>query len=154
MRFSVETDCGTGNNSARRKRAGDERGTAGKMRKEKDTLAFIGSTFRSVWGIELLRLLVRQPHRAFTPDDIVNDLRASTAIVAQGVGVLEAAGLAEQEPDGSIRYRPASPELAIAAARAIQLYETRPDRVRRAIVANVSPGIAAFADAFRLAKDD
>jgi hypothetical protein len=43
--------------------------------------------------------------------------------------------------------------LATLAADAVALYELRPDQVRRTIVSNTSPGIAAFSDAFKLRKD-
>jgi hypothetical protein len=36
---------------------------------------------------------------------------------------------------------------------AISLYAKSPDKVRRLIIAAASPGLAAFADAFRLRKD-
>lgn len=116
---------------------------------EKETLTFIANTFRSVWGIELLRHLANHPEQAFQADELLEALRVSTVVVAQGVAALESAGLIENQANGAVRYRPETPALYDAAQRALSLYDTRPNRVRRAIVANVTPGIAAFAEAFR-----
>ncbi len=52
-----------------------------------------------------------------------------------------------------MRYAPASTDLDRLAAQAETLYARSPGAVRRMIVTAASPGIAAFADAFRLRKE-
>jgi hypothetical protein len=52
--------------------------------------------------------------------------------------------------DGRAKYAPATPELDRLAAAAAARYATAPDAVRRIIVKAASPGLTAFADAFRL----
>lgn len=115
--------------------------------------AFIGSSFRSVWDLELLCYLRRHRDGGHRPVQIVADLRASELVVSNSIAALLAAGLIVVEPDGSARYAPASEDLAKLSDAAEALYDRSPDAVRRTIVTASSPGISAFADAFRLRKD-
>lgn len=122
------------------------------MRSEEDVSSFIRATFRSVWALELLCFLRQEP-RSLSHEEMVAGLRGCDLVVTQSVHALTAAGLVLAEADGSARYRPASEELDRLVAKAAALYAKSPDAVRRTIVAAASPGIAAFADAFRLRKD-
>lgn len=120
---------------------------------KQDVTAFIKSSFRSVWDLELLCYLRQRPGENPSPDQIVSDLRASDLVVSNSVAALLAAGLIVVEEDGSARYAPASEELDGLSEAAEKLYERTPDAVRRMIVTSANPGIAAFADAFRLRKE-
>lgn len=123
------------------------------MPSEEEVSRFIRATFRSVWALELLCFLRQDPDRSLSHDEMVAGLRGSDLVVTQSVHALTAAGLVLAEADGSARYRPASEELDRLVEKAAALYAKSPDAVRRTIVAAASPGIAAFADAFRLRKD-
>ena len=123
------------------------------MPSKQEIASFIGATFRSVWGLELLCLLRQNRDRALTHAEMVAGLRGSDLVVTQGVGTLAAAGLVLAEEDGSARYSPASDDLDGLVEGAEALYASSPDAVRRMIVAAASPSITAFADAFRLRKD-
>jgi len=123
------------------------------MPSQQEVSAFIQSTFRSVWALELLRFLRQNRDRSLTASEMVAGLRGSDLVVAQSVESLVAAGLVLLEKDGSARYRPATPALDILSAEAEALYIKSPDAVRRVIIAAANPGISAFADAFRLRKD-
>lgn len=114
---------------------------------------FISSTFRSVWDLELLLELKHSPEESSTKEQLVSALRASDIIVARGIDTLLAAGLITEESDGSVRYRPASAELAADVKGAVDLYRAKPDSVRRLIVLGSSSGLAAFSDAFRIKGD-
>jgi hypothetical protein len=114
---------------------------------------FISSTFRSVWDLELLLELRREHDQSQSKETLVSTLRASDIVVAKGIDTLLAAGLIAIEADGSIRYAPASRELADMVAGAVDLYRSKPDTVRRHIVHASSSGLAAFSDAFRLKGD-
>lgn len=114
---------------------------------------FISSTFRSVWDLELLLELRREPDQGQSKETLVSTLRASDIVVAKGIDTLLAAGLIAIEGDGSIRYAPASRELADMVEGAVDLYRSKPDTVRRHIVRASSSGLAAFSDAFRLKGD-
>lgn len=113
---------------------------------------FIRSTFRSVWSLEVLLLLKRDPRRWRT-SEIVSTLRASDLVVAQSLEGLAAAGLVLADGPGEACYRPVSEEAAALADAAETLYRQSPDAVRRMIVSTSAGGLAAFADAFRLRKD-
>jgi hypothetical protein len=114
---------------------------------------FIQSSFRSVWTLELLLHLARTEDRGWTPQELVDALRASDSIVSRGIEALLAAGLIVVDEAAGARYRPASADLAALSDGAARLYAQRPDAVRRLIVGAGSDGLAAFADAFRLRRD-
>jgi predicted transcriptional regulator len=115
--------------------------------------AFIASSFRSVWALELLLHLKRNQERAWETADIVRAMRASELVVLNGLTSLMAAGLVVQEENGRSRYAPASPDIEHSADATEVLYSKKPDAVRRIIVSSAQAGITAFADAFRLRKD-
>jgi hypothetical protein len=114
-----------------------------------DKLAsFISSSFRSIWALELLLVLKREG-RPCSTDELVATMRASGAVVDRALDSLVAAGLADV--DGPhVRYAPAGPDTAALVDGTEQLYRSRPDRVRRLIIASSHRGLAAFSDAFRL----
>lgn len=116
-----------------------------------DLLRLVGSSFRSVWALELLLLLKRDP-RPHSGGELVLALRASDLVVNRALDELVAAGLVALDEAGA-RYMPVSDEVARQIDAVEGLYATRPDAVRRAIVLGTSGGAAAFADAFRLRKD-
>lgn len=114
---------------------------------------FITSAFRSVWALDLVQILHSEPERGFTRSELVEILRASDLVVRQSVASLLAAGLVIVDESGLVWLHAASPETKTMLAGSIQLYRRSPDKVRRIIVAQSSPGVTAFADAFRLRKD-
>jgi len=112
---------------------------------------FIGSSFRSVWALELLLLLKREP-RPWSRDELISTLRASELVVNKALDELVAAGLISLDGDGA-RYMPVSDDIAKNVKQVEKVYSARPDAVRRAIVSASASGATAFADAFRLRKD-
>jgi DNA-binding IclR family transcriptional regulator len=116
-----------------------------------DLFRFIGSSFRSVWALELL-LVLHQDQRAWSRAELVSTLRASDLVVAKSLESLVAAGLITLEGD-SARYMPASDDIAQNVKKLQNVYAARPDAVRRAIVSAGASGATAFADAFKLRKD-
>jgi hypothetical protein len=116
-----------------------------------DLFRFIGSSFRSVWALELL-LLLKRDDRAWSRDELIAALRASELVVNKALEELLAAGLISTEGDLTV-YQPASKGMRHAIEEVEKLYAARPDAVRRAIVSAASSGATAFADAFRLRKD-
>lgn len=129
--------------------------TPGKKRQmptEFEVESFIGSCFRSVWAIELVQLLLANPGQTFSAKDLVKLLRASDAVVRQSVDALSSVGLIVIEDD-RIRLHIGSEQTGAMLEAAGELYKRRPDRVRRLIISAASPGLSAFADAFRLRKD-
>lgn len=115
-----------------------------------EILRFIGSSFRSVWALELL-LVLKSDRRAWLHDELVSTMRASELVVTKALEALEAAGLVSNE-GGRAEYMPVNDDIATLIDRSEALYAKRPDAVRRAIVSASSDGAAAFADAFKLRK--
>jgi hypothetical protein len=115
--------------------------------------SFIGNSFRSVWALEVLQHLVAHPAARFTADELIVELRISDAVVSQSVENLSAAGLVVVDGDGRVALHQSSEDQAGLVRAAINLYRKSPDKVRRLIVAQASPGVTAFADAFKLRKD-
>lgn len=115
--------------------------------------SFIGNSFRSVWALEVLQFLVDNPESSFSPEELIVRLRVSEAVVAQSVENLSAAGLAVVDRDGKVALHAGTDEQAALLRSAIDFYQRSPDKVRRLIVAQASPGVTAFADAFKLRRD-
>lgn len=115
--------------------------------------SFIANSFRSVWALELLRHLAEHPGRFFTSEELIAALRASRAVVSQSVDNLTAAGLAIIDGEGRAGYHEASADQDALVKGAIDFYARSPDKARRLIVAQSTPGVTAFADAFKLRKD-
>lgn len=115
---------------------------------------FLTSSFQSVWTLETLLLMAREPSRCWSHADLVTALRASDLIVEKAVGELEALGLLVPERDDCVRYCPASPDLAALVVAAQELYARSPGSVRRLIVVAGRSSVSAFADAFRFRRED
>ena len=118
------------------------------MTDSRELASFIASSFRSIWSIELL-LLLRDLDRPCTTEELVTTMRASSSVVESALESLIAAGLAGTEGE-MVSYMPISPRVGSLVDATAELYASRPDSVRRLIVAPTNNGLAAFADAFRL----
>lgn len=119
--------------------------------RDEDLFRLIGSSFRSVWALELLLLLKRE-QRVWPRSELISALRASDLVVNKALDELVAAGLVSLEGEGA-RYMPISDDVARQINEVEVLYAAKPDAVRRAIVSITSSGATAFADAFRLRKE-
>lgn len=122
------------------------------MKSDDEILRFIASSFPSVWALELL-LLLKGDGAPCTRADLIERLRASELVITKSFDALVAAGLASVEGD-SIAYMPVNREAESCVDRAEQLYRSRPNSVRRAIIAASSSNAAAFADAFKLRREN
>ena len=121
-------------------------------RSDEDILRFVAASFPSVWALELLLALKREL-RAWPRDELVTTLRASDLVVAKGLDALVAAGLVSLDDTGA-RYLPVNPHVSAQVDRAEELYRTRPNKVRRAIISASASSAIAFADAFKLRRDE
>jgi len=95
-------------------------------------------------------LLRRQRDRAWTIDDVVQELRSSRFAIDTAVAALQGAGLISRSSDGLCQFWPTSPELERAAAGVEQLYAEKPMTVVRAIAEANEEKLRLFARAFRL----
>lgn len=116
-------------------------------------ISFITSSFRSVWALEVLKFLAANRESTFSHAELIERLRVSDVVVTQSLAALGAAGMIVVDADGGARFGVVGIGQLELVEAAIILYQTRPDKVRRMIVSGASPGIAAFADAFRLRKE-
>lgn len=127
-------------------------GSARRLVSKEEILAFATDVLRSVWSLEVLLLLYRDPAKSWPAPDIVAALRASTRIVQESLAELAAAGLAQGDPSGLYRFAPASPVLAETVAALSDLYDKEPRSVIMAILTTSKDKIQMFADAFRFKK--
>lgn len=115
--------------------------------------AFIRSSFRSVWSLELMCILRKAPDRSWSQAELVAAMRSSELVVQQSVDLLLTAGLVVIDAAGSVRFQPANEATERMAAAAELMYTQRPDAVRRMIVAPTSSA-SLFADAFRIRREE
>src|SRR5690606_18513297 len=108
---------------------------------------------RSVWALEVLMFLEARAPAAFSREELITALRISDAVVTQSVENLSAAGLAMVDQEGCVSIHEGSEKQMDLVRGAIDFYRRSPDKVRRLIVAQSTPGVAAFADAFKLRRD-
>jgi hypothetical protein len=116
---------------------------------DEEIFAFVRASVRSVWALELLLLLRRDPARAWHPDELVRELRGSAAIVHEELAALCSAGLCGHV-DGRYQYQPASPARDSLAGALQETYAARPMAVVKAIMTAPNEKLRIFSDAFKL----
>jgi hypothetical protein len=115
---------------------------------EGELAGFVREHVRSVWALELLLVLKRDPTRAWPPDALTAELRASQSLVVDNLQRFERSGLAIREEDLGWRYAPASPLIGGLADRLEQAYRERPVSIINLIAAPPDP-VQGLADAFK-----
>ena len=119
---------------------------------DQDLFGFIREQLRSVWALELLLLMRRKDDRNWSPQELVGELRASTALVTDNLESFERAGLVVAGDDGRYIFSPASPLLRALCDELQSVYAERPVTVINAIVASPDK-LQVLADAFRIRGD-
>jgi hypothetical protein len=115
-------------------------------------LALLSEHVRSVWSLELLVLLRREPDRWWRADELVRELRSSKGVVAGNLVRFESGGLVVREDDGRYRFAPAALVLQDFCDRLAQAYETHPVSVIKLIASQGR--LQGLADAFKFRGDD
>jgi hypothetical protein len=118
-----------------------------------DLVAFVREHLRSVWALELLLVLRRDPERCWTAAELVRELRGSAGLVNDNLVRFERSGLAVREDEGCFRYRPAAPILDDLCQRLEKAYRERPVAMVNLIAAPRDP-LQSLADAFRFRRGD
>ena len=118
---------------------------------DENVLRFIAASFPSVWALELLLVLKRE-RRAWAREELVTTLRASELVVSKALDALVTAGLASIEGEDAA-FLPVSSDVEECVEQVEQLYRSRPNSVRRAIVSTSTRTANAFAEAFKLRRD-
>lgn len=122
------------------------------MSEQPELAAFVREHVRSVWAVELLLLLKRDPDRRWPAADLVRELRASTLLVNDNLQRFERSGLAVREDGDLWRYAPAMTMLGELADRLEAAYRERPVTVINLIAAPPDP-VQGLADAFKFRGD-
>jgi DNA-binding GntR family transcriptional regulator len=117
---------------------------------EDDLFSFIAHSIGSVWTLELLILLKRQPGRSWDEESLIRELRSSSVVVREALQRLQSAGLVIRDPNGRSRYQAASPQLDRLAFEISQLYAAKPMTVIKAMIDARTDKLRAFSDAFKL----
>lgn len=121
---------------------------------EAEILTFVREAFRSVWVLELLLVLRRDPNKSWTIPELVTALQASERIITDGLAALNAGGLAAERGEGLYQFAPASPVVAQITDELVSLHARKPVAVVQAILSAPNDKIRIFADAFRFNKGD
>jgi len=119
------------------------------LTEDADLLAFVRQHVRSVWALELLLLLRRDPQRRWAAPELVKELRASPGLVIDNLAGLARGGLSEPDAEARHRYCPATPLLDSLCGRLEAAYRARPVAVVNMIAQPRDP-VQSLADAFRL----
>lgn len=117
---------------------------------DEDLFGFIGTSITSVWALELLLLLKREPDRSWDAETLIRELRSSPVVIEEALKSLQGAGLALQDGAMTYRYRAASPRLDELVSRLERAYAETPMTVIKAVVAAPTDKLRAFSDAFKL----
>jgi hypothetical protein len=120
---------------------------------EAELAQFVREHVRSVWAVELLLVLKRDPERRWPPDALTAELRASSSLVVDNLQRFERSGLAMRDEAAGWRYAPASPLIAELADRLERAYRERPVSVINLIAAPPDP-VQGLADAFKFRGDN
>ena len=117
-----------------------------------DVVNFIRSSIGSIWALEQLLLLHREPNRVWSVEELTRELRSSLGIVTGVLMQFERVALVEQG-EGCYRYRAATPELEAQVERLVSHYAQFPLAVMQTILLAPNHKIQLFEDAFRLKKE-
>jgi hypothetical protein len=118
-----------------------------------DVFQFVRQNVRSVWALELLLRLKREPERCWSVEDLVGDLRASHSLVVDNLTAFENAALVVIDDRGCFRYQPAAAVLAKLCDDLEAAYRTKPVTVIRWISAPTER-LQSLADAFKFKGKD
>jgi hypothetical protein len=112
-------------------------------------IKFIQTHIKSVWAVEQMLVLAREPDRKWEIGDLVLETRSSSTAVREALRNLLALGLIAQTQDGSYQFAPQTDELHEMAQGILEAYVERPRVVIQAIFAAPKDNLTLFADAFK-----
>jgi hypothetical protein len=100
---------------------------------EDELLAYAAHTLGSIWALDLLLLLKRDPAHGWNRPSLVRELRSSSIVIHEALEKLRAAGLSITDSAGLNRYHPASPQLDDVVCELERIYAQKPFTVITAI---------------------
>jgi hypothetical protein len=113
----------------------------------------IRTAIHSTWSLELLLHVRKGPHRRFTHDELVLELRSTRGLIDRCIKDLQDAKLLECAGE-TCTYAPATSALDALCERLERAYAERPIAVINAIMQSPSDRRQSFADAFKFTKKD
>lgn len=119
-----------------------------------ELVRFIRTYLHSVWALELLLILIKQPERSWTADELVRDMRATSSLVSGLLERFQRDGLVATPDRRTWHWQPAAPELKDLSMQIAETYARTPFAVIQAIAEAPNPSVMDFADAFRLRDRD
>jgi hypothetical protein len=119
---------------------------------DQELQGFVREHVRSVWALELLLLLKRDPERCWPAMDLVRELRASQSLVSDNLARFERKGIVIHDDKDCYRYAPASPVLDVLCGQLEQAYRERPVSIINLIATPPDP-LQGLADAFKFRGD-
>jgi hypothetical protein len=111
---------------------------------------FLQVTLGSVWALELMMTLRREPRRAWSTEALTAEMRASLPLVTSLIARFERGGVVAVTETGQWIWRPLDARVEELAAAAADAYAVAPFRVTRTITGTPNREIQQFAEAFRL----
>jgi hypothetical protein len=117
-----------------------------------DVKAFIRTSIKSVWGLELLLFLRTHSDQSWTGATLTRELRASELIVRECLTLFHSAGLINENADGTVKFAALPAKLENMVGEIANAYEMNAQAVADEIYASDSR-IRHFSDAFRLKKE-
>jgi hypothetical protein len=120
-----------------------------------DVKKFIADHINSLAQLEVLLLLHSRPEKAWTAEEVSQELRLSPASVAMHMADLEKRGLLAVSEAAApfYRYQPQKPDFVPTVDSLAQLYPDYRFTVINLIFSKPLDKIKAFADAFKLRED-
>jgi hypothetical protein len=118
---------------------------------DQDLLTFIREHIRSVWALELLLFLKRDPDKSWSAEELVREMRASTPLISTNLEALQRAGLTVCDEAGRCRYAPAAEVLDRLCNELEAAYRERPVALIN-VIASPPDKLQSLADAFRIRK--
>jgi hypothetical protein len=113
---------------------------------------FLRSTVKTVWALDLLRLLKGTQHRSWTVLALTAELRGSIPMVESNLEIFKSWGLVMEDSQGLYRY--ASNEMLDAVVvELLQIYRERPMAIIQKIAEAPNDKLKTFVDAFRIKRE-
>lgn len=118
--------------------------------------AFLDHYIESYGQLQVLLLLSKEAGRTWTGAAVAQELRTNESAAQKCLDELTARGLAVASSDKprSYQYKPSSPELGQAVAALSAAHATYHLRIIALIYERPAEKLRAFADAFKIRKDD
>lgn len=117
-----------------------------------DALLFLQHSIKTVWTLEILLLLRRDPNRTWSSDELIRESRSSTLILQEVLANLQQAGLIDTGEGYRFRYRSATPALERLVGEIASAQARRPAAITKALLSVSSDKVQNFVGAFCVGK--